>query len=68
MKTSLEKKNSVGLAPAAPPAGVSPDLKIPRVDGPEAIRADPALHSAVSQLGVFRGVLNEPPPVPKYTA
>lgn len=99
----LRRQNSFSSRPALAPAVILLDLKMPRVDGLEAlqqIRADPALRmlpiviltssreesdlvkgyelganayvvkpvdfdqfiSAISQLGVFWGLINEPPP------
>lgn len=99
----LRRQNEYSNRAAIPPAVIMLDLKMPRVDGLEAlrqIRADPALKmlpiviltssreendlvkgyqlganayvvkpvdfdqfiSAVSQLGVFWGLINEPPP------
>lgn len=99
----LQRRNTFSSRPAVAPAVILLDLKMPRVDGLEAlqrIRADPALRmlpiviltssreesdlvkgyelganayvvkpvdfdqfiSAISQLGVFWGVINEPPP------
>jgi CheY-like chemotaxis protein len=100
----LHRRNSFSERPPLPPAVILLDLKMPRVDGLEAlrqIRADPQLKllpiviltssreendlvkgyrlganayvvkpvdfeqfiSAVSQLGVFWGLINEPPPI-----
>ena len=102
----LRRQGAYAHRPPAAPAVILLDLKMPRVDGLEtlrAIRADPALASlpvviltssreesdlvssyqlganayvvkpvefdsfisAVSQLGLFWAVLNEPPPTPK---
>jgi CheY-like chemotaxis protein len=99
----LQRRNSFSERPPVPPAVILLDLKMPRVDGLEAlrqIRADPQLKTlpiviltssreendlvkgyqlganayvvkpvdfeqfitAVSQLGVFWALINEPPP------
>jgi CheY-like chemotaxis protein len=99
----LQRRNAFSSRPAIAPAVILLDLKMPRVDGLEAlrlIRADPALRmlpiviltssreendlvrgyelganayvvkpvdfdqfiSAISQLGVFWALVNEPPP------
>jgi CheY-like chemotaxis protein len=100
----LHRRNAFSNRPALPPAVILLDLKMPRVDGLEAlrqIRADPEIRllpiviltssreendlvngyqlganayvvkpvdfdqfiTAVSQLGVFWALINEPPPV-----
>jgi CheY-like chemotaxis protein len=104
----LHRRNAFSSRPAAAPAVVVLDLKMPRVDGLEAlrqIRADPNLSmlpiviltssreendlvrgyqlganayvvkpvdfdhfiSAISQLGVFWALINEPPPALRKT-
>ena len=102
----LHRRGEFAQRADVPPAVILLDLKMPRVDGLEAlrqIRADPGTHtipiviltssreesdlvqgyelgansyvvkpvdfdqfiSAVSQLGVFWAIVNEPPPAPK---